>query len=87
MHDGKIIKLKLSQMNYVKLRGQSEIEGRSMSQIIRDALSLYYVMAVPYKPRIYDPEKQVWETSFFGGWDGYSGTIADRIAFEEFMKN
>ena len=43
-HEGKILKVKLSHMEYVNLKGQSMIEGRTMGSILRDALERYLHM-------------------------------------------
>lgn len=40
-HEGKILKVKLSHMEYVNLKGQSMIEGRTMGSILREALERY----------------------------------------------
>lgn len=41
-NDGKVIKLKLCQEDYIKLKGESLIRGRTMAYILREALDLYF---------------------------------------------
>ena len=67
-NDGRVIKVKLSQFDYIELRGQAELSGRTMASIVRDALRLYFWRQLevkepwvqPWKPYPYPNDQKPW---------------------------